>query len=137
MANGGRFPHMLQAESELWSAFLRDFGKPWSGWEYDVHVGEGISVGSAYDVMTQGLARALTQKRIDAVGHRKGVVWIFEVKLQAALSAVGQLVGYQHLYRITFKYEGPIELAIVTDRLLPDDERVFRLQGIHIFLVVP
>jgi len=137
MPNNKRFPHMLPAESAIWSAFLEKYGSGWKNYRYDVHVGEGISVGPDYDIMTQGLARALTQKRIDAVGERQGVIWIFEVKVQAALSALGQLMGYRTLYEKTFPETRHISLAIVTDQVLPDDRYVFEAHGIKVFVVEP
>jgi len=132
-----RFPHMLPAESALWLGFLRKFGSGWTNFQYDVHVGEGITLGPDYDVMTQGLAKALTQKRIDALGWRQGVPWIFEVKVQAALSALGQVMGYRALYVKTFRWEGDVRLAIVTDMVMPDDKYVFEAHGIKVFIVEP
>lgn len=132
-----RFPHMLPAESALWLGFLNEYGSGWERYQYDVHVGEGINVGPEYDVMTQGLAKALTQKRIDALAWRQGVPWIFEVKVQAALSALGQVMGYKVLYQKTYRWEGDVKLAIVTDMVMPDDEYVFKAYGIKLFLVKP
>lgn len=130
-----KFAHMLPAEASLWSAFLKKYPTFCTDLMYDVHVGDGVSVGPEYDIMTQGVARSLTQKRIDAVGFRFGVPWIFEVKLQAAINAFGQVMAYRELYRKTYRHEGPIELAIVTDRVLEDDRWVYEKHGIHLFLV--
>lgn len=128
---------MLPAEAALWSAWLSRYGTGWSKYQYDVHVGEGITVDPGYDIMTQGLARALTQKRIDVVAERRGEIWIFEVKLQAAINAFGQVMAYRDLYRKTYEYEGEIRLAIVTDRVLPDDRWVYRYNGVRLFEVEP
>lgn len=132
-----RYPHMLPGEASLWSSFLRQFGKGWTDYQYDIHVGDGISVGPEYDIMTQGLARSLTQKRIDVLAYRQGVLWIFEVKLQSAISALGQVLAYRELYRRTYTYEGVIELGIVSDRVLEDDRFAYSSFGIHLFLVEP
>lgn len=129
-----RFPHMLNAESSLWSEFLRQYEKGWINYRYDVHVGDGVQPGPGYSVMTQGLAIALTQKRIDVVAERFGVVWIFEVKVQAALSALGQVMGYMDLYRYTYNYQGPMQGGIVSDNVLPDDMRVYDSAGLRVFL---
>jgi hypothetical protein len=128
-----RFLHMLPAESQLWSAWLSRYGQGWKNYRYDVHVGEGITVGPEYDIMTQGLAKALTQKRIDVVAERGNKVWIFEIKVQAALSALGQLLGYKTLYEKTQKDVREIRLAVVTDQVLPDDRYTFEAHGIKVY----
>lgn len=133
--NERTYPHMLPAESALWSAFLRKWGAGWSKYQYDVHVGDGVVLDSRYDVMTQGLARALTQKRIDVVAERHGEVWIFEVKLQAAINAFGQVMAYRDLYRRSYGYKGEVRLGIVTDQVLPDDKWVYESNGVRLFLV--
>jgi len=116
---------------------LKSYGKGWHSYRYDVHVGGGITVGEEYDEMTRRLAKLLTQKRIDVVAIRHGVHWLFEVKPQAALSAVGQLLGYRVLYEREFKTPPRIRLAVVTDLCLPDDRYVFESHGIRLFLVQP
>jgi len=130
-----RFLHLLPAERELWERWLKLNGSGWYGYEYDVHVGEGVVYPGEGPDWAQDLAKLLTQKRIDVVAYRQGVPWIFEVKPDAGLSAYGQLLAYRELYRRQFRYEGPLELAIVTDRLTPDEDYLYRGAGIHIFLV--
>ena len=130
-----RYVHLLPAERDLWQSWMDKNEQGWHSYEYDVHVGEGITPLAYEFEWERDLARTLTQKRIDVVAMRQGVLWIFEVKPGAAMSAYGELLAYQQLYRRTFKYEGAIELAIVTDRLGPDDEWLFKDRGIHIFLV--
>lgn len=130
-----KFPHLMPAEVPLWEGFLRRWGDGWDRYQYDIHVGEGITVGPEYNIMTQGLAKALTQKRIDVVGWRQGVVWIFEVKPNAAISAFGQVMAYRWLYEKTYDWTAPIRLAIVTDAVMPDDAYIFEAHGIKVFLV--
>ena len=130
-----RYLHLMPVEKVLWERWMSQFRDAWSGYEYDVHVGEGMDYGGAEAPWVQDLVRLLTQKRIDVIAYRQGVPWIFEVKPGAAVSAYGQLLGYRELYRRQFRYEGPIELAVVTDFLGPDDRFLFEGAGIHIFLV--
>lgn len=130
-----RFLHLLPAERELWSKWLSQYEKGWTNYQFDIHVGEGITFEEPREKWIQDLATLLTQKRIDVTAKRGKALWIFEVKPGAALSAYGQLLAYKELYRKTFKYEGAIELAVVTDRLGPDEKYLFRGAGIHIFLV--
>jgi len=130
-----KFPHMLPAEVPLWERFLEVWGKDWQKFDYDVHVGKGADPGPEVPEPYRSLAISLTQKRIDAVGYQDGVVWIFEVKPDAGLSALGQLKAYRVLYRETFGYRGPLRLAVVTDRLNDDERLVYRRYGIRIYEV--
>ena len=130
-----RFIHLLPAEKALWGKWFSQNEQGWYGYEYDVHLGEGIVYGGSEDQWAIDLAKLLTQKRIDVLAYRQGVPWIFEVKPQAGLSGYGQLLAYRELYRRHFNYTGPLELAIVTDILNPDEDFLYRGAGIHVFLV--
>jgi len=68
---------------------------------------------------------------------RDGVLWIFEIKPQAGLSALGQVLGYRELYRRDTGYEGEIKLAIVTDVLWEDIEYVYQKFDIVSFVLPP
>lgn len=131
------FSHMSPAESVLWKSWLEEFGTVFSSFVYDLHVGEGITIGPEYDVMTQGLAKSLTQKRIDVVAMQGTVVWIIEVKVQAGLSALGQLMGYKTLYEREHPELGSVRLVLVTDNILPDDLHVMEVHGIRVDVVKP
>jgi len=130
-----RFVHLLPVESKLWSRWLSLYENGWSGYEYDVHIGEGIIVSEEYPQWGRDLAKLLTQKRIDVLAYRQAVPWIFEVKPQAGLSAYGQLLAYRELFMRQFPTLGKPELAIVTDLLNPDETYLYESAGIHIFLV--
>jgi len=130
-----RFIHMMPADKVLWEKWLALYSQGWERYEYDVRIGEGITVSEEYPDWGKDLARLLTQKRIDVIAYRQGIPWIFEVKPQAGLGAYGQLLAYRELYRRHFNYAGPLELAIITDLLNPDERFIYEKAGIHVFLV--
>ena len=130
-----KYPHLMPNEIPLWERFLAIWGKNFEGFEYDVRVGRGVDPGPGYEEQWRRLAIELTKKRIDAVGRRDGIVYIFEVKPQAGLSALGQLLSYRILYRETFQYRGPLRLAVVTDRLNDDERLVYRRYLVEIYEV--
>jgi len=130
-----KFPHLMPNEIPIWEKFLALYGNEFSDFRYDVRVGKGVDPGPKYDPKWRQLAIQLTQKRIDAVWRRDGVVYIFEVKPQAGLSALGQLLSYRILYRETFRYRGPLRLAVVTDRLNDDERLVYRRYLVEIYEV--
>lgn len=128
---------MLPVERLLWLAWMRENFQFWGGFLYDVHVGEGIPIDPAWPPNIRAASRSLTQKRIDAIAWRNQVLWIFEVKPDAGLSAVGQLLSYRVLYRKTFGYQDKIQLGIITDQINPDEKYLFDKFNIRIFLVKP
>lgn len=121
-----KYPHLMVGDVEIWERYLDAHAKEWDSFEYDVRVGEGIQVAAEQPEYFKTMAAALSEKRIDVVGHRGRTVWIIEVKPAAMLSAVGQLVSYQILYEERFPEAGPTRLMIVTDRIGPDLENICR-----------
>jgi len=132
-----RFTHMLPGDRVLWQRFLIRHGEYYDRFEYDVHLGEGVPISAAWPEWVQRAAKALTRKRVDVVGYRADEVWIFEVKPDAGLSAVGQLLGYKALWTKERGEPGRLYLAVVTDRLNPDEEFLFEHYGIRTYVVVP
>lgn len=130
-----RYPHMLPNEIPLWERWLALHGSEYENFNYDVHVGRGTDPGPTYDQKWRDLAITLTQKRIDATAEKDGVVYIFEVKPDAGLGAVGQLVSYRDLYRREFNYIGSIRLVCITTRVDEDIRYVMVKNGIDIYEV--
>jgi len=131
-----RYTHMLRAEVRIWDAWLRtEEGKEYEPYQYDVHVGKASSLWKTGEPNWDRMADALMKKRIDAVSRKEGVVHIFEVKPDAGLGAIGQLLSYRILYRDEFDYEGNIELHLVTNYTDIDTETVCREQNIKLHIV--
>ncbi len=120
-----KYPHMSPYEVKLWDEFLWQFQDQYDRFEYDIHVGFGDDMTHVKEPTFAELGSFLTQKRIDAVGFTPSNITIFEVKPDAGLSALGQLIGYPPLYRRTLRPTLPIKTAIVTDFLNQDDRYLF------------
>ena len=130
-----KYPHMLKNDVSLWESFLKLYGDYFDVFDYDVHLGEGNPVKLPALPNIVSATKSLTQKRIDAVGYRNDEVWIFEVKPDAGLSALGQLIGYRDLW---IRERGRPDIfyqAIVTDFLGVDDKYLFELHGIKTYTV--
>jgi len=130
-----RYPHLLPRERALWERFLSEHAHEFEWFEYDVRVGEGtpepIDPADPY----QRMKKALLQKRIDVVGLGPGrVLWLFEVKPHLGVTAMGALVTYEVLYRRTFGYGGPIQLALVGATIDWDLQREWEMRGVRIYL---
>lgn len=116
----GPFVHMGNEDKAIWMRYLMTGGNVFAPFEYDVRVGEGITVPVTDSRMTHNLAYALTTKRIDVVCNLQNRIRIIEVKKRAGLGAIGQLIGYRELYLQTFSDGLPVEMLLVTDELQPD-----------------
>jgi len=130
-----KYPHLMPNEVPIWEKFLSIWGDQFTDYKYDVHVGKGADPGPEVEEQWRRLAIMLTQKRIDVVAKRDGIVYLFEVKPDAGLGALGQLKAYRVLYREHFKYRGPLRLAVVTTRLNDDERLVYTRYGIEIYEV--
>jgi len=129
-----RYTHMSPYECLLWDEYLFRFADFYDRFEYDVHVGEGAALPGVTEPEFLAAGKLLTQKRIDAVGSRPGEIWLYEVKPDAGLSALGQLMAYRDLYIRQFHPIESLHLAIVTDHLNPDEEFLFRQHDVVINL---
>lgn len=129
------FPHLLPKEIILWEKFLDAHMEDYSYFEYDVHVGTGATLSPETPEMVRKIALGLTRKRIDVVGHTINKISIFEIKPDAGLNAVGQLLAYYYLYIRDFKPTKPVGLNLITDIIDVDTERVCRAYSIKLFTI--
>ena len=130
-----KYLHMMPVEVPLWERFLSEHQEYFDSFSYDVHVGEGIPANPLWPENIKAMAKYVTQKRIDAVGYRKGEVWIIEVKPDAGLSAIGQLLSYKELYIKKHGELKKIYLACVTDNITPDEIYLFKKFNIRYYVV--
>jgi len=130
-----KYPHMLPADVEIWERFLDRHGTEFSGFDYDVHVGGSVErLDSWSDEYYRGFC-TLAAKRIDAVGYKPGEVWLFEVKPEAGVTAVGQLVTYRDLYLAERGPVGVVVCCLVCENILPDELGVMDRLGFKVFVV--
>lgn len=130
-----KYPHMLSEDVAIWERFLEKYGKLYSSFAYDVHVGGGLRDVEGLSDEHKYASMELVYKRIDVVGLFKDEVHIIEVKPDAGISAIGQVFCYEVLYRRDFKLLGTIRKVIVTDHLWPDHEFLFKTFGILHYVV--
>lgn len=102
---------------------------------YDVKVGDGIPSGENGDEDLRRDWRQLTMLRIDAVGERSGETWVIEVKVRQNLSAVGQLIAYEFLYRQAFRPVGRLKMVLVCERENPQLSGLYIERGIAVIVV--
>ena len=126
-----RFPHLLPKERVLWNLFLDKHMSEYEYFEYDVHVGQGVSLPSDIPPEIRRMALALSRKRIDVVGHQKTRIILFEIKPDAGLSCIGQLLAYLYLYKVQFRPSLPVKTHIISDIIDIDTKSTARAYGIN------
>ena len=130
-----RMPHLLKPDAELFSDFLRANPGRYTHLDYDIRVGMGRDPGDAFPSDMRNMGIHLSQRRIDAVGFRPGVIDIIEVKLSAGLKALGQLTAYPLLYQQSFFPIQPLQPVLVARRFSTDAETLFRQSDIEVHII--
>lgn len=129
------YPHLLPADVAIWERWLARHGDFFTAVEYDVHVGGAVERKPEWsDEFTQE-ASYLAAKRIDVVGHKTGEIWIIEVKPEAGVSALGQIMCYKILYKKKYNPTSKMIGCLVTDYLVPDEKILIDELGFESFVV--
>jgi len=130
-----RMPHLLQADAELFSDFLRAHPNRYTHLDYDIRVGLGRDPGDTFPRHMRNMGIHLSQRRIDAVGFRPGIIDIIEVTLSAGLKALGQLTAYPLLYQQSFFPTQALQPVLVARQFSTDAEILFNQSEIEVFLL--
>jgi len=121
-----KFPHLLPPDTPCWQRFLAAHQSEYLSFDYDVRVGFGRPVGDEFDDAMKKMAIDLSQRRIDAVGFKDDQIEIFEVTRLAGLKAIGQLITYPILYRMTYHPTLPLIPHLITEQIDTDLDVVYR-----------
>ncbi len=127
-----KYPHMLPAEVRRWDAFLEQHGLPVGVVSYDVHLGDGAEIDSAWPAWMASMVRSLSTHRVDVVIERPYEVVIVEVKGIAGMGAVGQLLGYEALWLRDRGTDRSVRLLLVCERMEADMAGVFAFYEIEV-----
>ncbi len=139
----GRFPNielykflrMSQEDTQLWRKFIREHGKDYKRFDYDLAVGQGEDPGPEFQENLRKDFIDLTRKRIDAVGYTNNTATIFEIKPRAGTSALGQLITYQTLFKQSHPTISKINLVLITEFINTDEKAIYLSNNIQIFIV--
>ena len=114
------YPGMARAEQTIWDRFLTSNLNDFQGFLYNVRVGMVAQAPEGTEPQFQRMWADINQTRLDALGMRENELIVFEVKVSAGLSAIGQALGGQVLAQIDSDDPRPISAAIVSDGIRPD-----------------
>lgn len=131
------FPAMLPAEVAVFRGWLKIHEAEYSRFDYNVRIGPGFDPGDTVPADVRSQAILNTQKRIDAVAWKGNTPTIIEVKDRAGLSAIGQILGYEVLWRLDNPGGPPPSILLVARVLGVAVEPVLVAHNIPHELVVP
>jgi len=115
---------MFPKDITIWERFLVSPANDFEGFDYDIKVGSVPQFPDGLDTSVYKAGNILWKKRIDAVGHKNGKIYIIEVKPHAGSSAIGQVLGYVQLYREEIKPSVGLIGMVVTDNPEIDFQRI-------------
>lgn len=127
-----RFPGLLPREVLVLKAWLQLHEAEYDRFDYNVRLGEGHDPGPQFPQDIRDQAILNTQKRVDTVAYKSDQPTLIEVKDRAGFSAIGQIVGYDALWRKQFPTTPAPKLLIVCNRFVADILPVLQRQGIEI-----
>lgn len=130
-----KYPGLLPREIIVLRAWLKLHESEYDRFDYNLRIGTGFDPGPSVPDSIRQMAILNSQKRIDAVGYKGNTVTLIEVKDRAGFSAVGQLVGYLHLWQAAHPGEATPQLLLVANRTQDDIPLVANRAGIAIELV--
>jgi hypothetical protein len=130
-----KYPHMAPQDVPVWERFLATEAARFTGIDYDVRVGQGITPSPETDPAIARDAVLLTQKRIDAVTFGPDEIWIIEVKPEASISALGQLLTYTDLFIASRKPDLPVRSVLICETIDRDMAQIFKKHNITVIQV--
>ena len=130
-----RYPHMFPRDIEIWERFLQKHAEEYDAFFYDTKVGTGAEPAPGIGPNYEKMVRELSKYRIDVVGEKGTKLEVFEVKPNASASAIGQVITYVKLLTDELATDFEIVGAIVTDRELPDMQRLTADIGINYYVI--
>ncbi|MBA7552356.1 hypothetical protein ES705_44917 [subsurface metagenome] len=128
-----KYPHLVGSDIPIWDSWIRTHGHYFRGFDYDVHVGQGLEPDKDHSFELQQMWVSLTQKRIDVVGYRPGEVWLIEVKDRPTTAAIGQALSYKILYERDYGLLSLVVPCLVAGSIEPDIETVLRSFDIRFY----
>jgi hypothetical protein len=126
---------MSTRESAIWDAFLRSGALPKGALYYDCRVGHPVPAPAGSTNWLDLARHATSRKRVDAILELPRCWWLFEVKVRAGLSAVGQALGYELLFSAGVAEVKPVLVCIVCDYISRDVDTLCDEYGVGLYVV--
>ena len=129
------YPHLKPADIAIWERFIEKYPNVYETVAYDVAVGEGAPIPAGTEKNLARDFKILTQWKIDVVGFNKNQIDVIEIKPNAGLNALGQVLGYVALFKKTFPDTRNVLAVIITNNLRPDMLKLAEGMGVKLYKV--
>jgi len=129
------YPHMVQEEAEIWDRFMMVNPKMFETVDYDFRVGRGEEYSSPDATEFTNMAKALSQKRIDALCWVKEQPTIVEVKKRVSLATLGQVLGYLTLFVRDFPHIVVPGMLVICEKISFDDSEVMEKNDVEVIVL--
>jgi hypothetical protein len=133
----GNYPQMARRDARIWEAFLREHPLIFEEVAYNVALGGRELTGQDEDEATLRGWQYATAKKVDAVCWRRDEIWMVEVKPNASLSSIGQVLGYVILAQVDGFPTLPLRPIVITDQVDADVAFVAETLGVQIIIADP
>ena len=117
-----KYPHLEPLDTAIWNAYLDTIPPTDALVAYDVHVGTPAIVPLDTPENYRRMVEHLSTLRIDVVLLLPKHTLVVEIKPSASLSAIGQALGYTHLFHVKFPHYPKPTPTILTDIPKPDTQ---------------
>ena len=126
---------MKPADIEVWERFISKIPTFLDRVDYDFHVGKGADFLPSNENTADGRENRLYRKKIDVVGYKKEEVWIIEVKPEANMLALGQVLSYKKIYMEERREDPTPTVAVICGSIAKEMEAVFKEHSVIIYVV--
>jgi len=123
-----------KAEAAIFHTWLADHGREYERVSTNVRLGTGYDPGEQFPDYARQYTILTTQKRADLVAFKQASVDIWELKITAHLSALGQLLGYRSLWLREFPTWPVDTMGVMAMHMSVDTWTVLHEHGIVIVL---
>ena len=130
-----KYPHMKPADVAIWERFINTNADFFDTVDYDVHVGEGAEFLPTGEDTPDGRENRLYQKKIDVVGYLGDAVWLVEVKPEADIFALGQILTYSDLAFKSMSFVLPPQLLVISAKIVNDMKEVYAKFDIKVIII--
>lgn len=125
---------MTWVESRVMQAWIVAHWQEWDTIDFNVRLGDGVTLGEEFDPATRRAAQLLSQKRADAIAQRADQVLLIEVKVRVNPSSLGQLLTYRDLFVQQYGVLRPVRMLAIGRQVVPDFELTLRAAGVEVEL---
>lgn len=132
---GGIPPHLSPEDLALWRRWRPLHERDYEGFHFDVRLITPQALPPDLEPNIRRMWLMNTAKRIDVLGVKRDRLDIIELRDNAGLSAIGQLLGYWARLSKEPIVDRPLHMLLVTNRLDPDVVEAARLHSIEVEIV--